>query len=61
MSWSFMSTLLRSGSKFEFDRYFQISWGVFSLGSNENSGFVLWAKWNSSTELSETSLDASSI
>ena len=48
-------------NKFDVDKYFQINLGVSLLGSNVNSGFVLWARWKSKIEFSETSLFASSI
>ena len=59
-----MSVISRSWilyNKFEVDKYFQINFGVSFLGSYENSEFVLWAKWKSKIDFSDTSLLGSSI
>ena len=50
---SIISIFSISNNKLEVDKYFQINGLVFLFGSKTKSGFVLCAKWKSSTEISE--------
>ena len=56
LSSSVISISLNDDNKFADDKYFQIIFEVFSLGSNSNLGFVLWARWKSNIDFSDIEL-----